>query len=92
MGSCRIDPIEPQRGEVMPGTCGTSGARMRDLEVINSELRLLVAIRRMVREVEGRTPNARRIDQLLDERAAAEHQGPVTTGGAYGDSRPLVMP
>jgi hypothetical protein len=29
----------------------------------------------MVREEEGRTPNARRIDQLLDERAASERQG-----------------
>jgi len=48
---------------------------MRDIDPIDSELRLLVVIRRMVREVEGRTPNARRIDQLLDERAAAERQG-----------------
>jgi hypothetical protein len=44
---------------------------MRDLDAIDSELRLLVAIRRMVREVEGHTPNARRIDQLLDERMAS---------------------
>jgi len=29
----------------------------------------------MNREEEGRTPNARHIDQLLDERAAAERQG-----------------
>ena len=49
--------------------------RMRDIATIDSELRLLVAIRRMVREAEGRTPNARRIDQLLDERAAAERKG-----------------
>jgi hypothetical protein len=41
---------------------------MRDLETVDSELRLLVAIRRMVREEEG-TPNGRRIDQLFDERA-----------------------
>jgi len=33
------------------------------------------AARAMNREEEGRTPNARRIDQLLDERAAAERQG-----------------
>jgi hypothetical protein len=48
---------------------------MRDIETIDSELRLLLAIRRLVRKEEGRTPNARRIDQLLDERAAAERQG-----------------
>ena len=44
---------------------------MRDLEVIDSELGLLLAIRRMVREAEGRTPNMARIDALLDERSAA---------------------
>jgi hypothetical protein len=48
---------------------------MHDIATIDSELRLLVAIRRMVREVEGRTPKRPRIDQLLDERAAAERQG-----------------
>jgi hypothetical protein len=42
---------------------------MRDLPTIDSELRLLVAIRHLVREEEGRTPNTRFIDQLLDERA-----------------------
>jgi hypothetical protein len=44
---------------------------MRDLEVIDSELRLLLAIRRMVREEEGRPPNTARIDALLDERASS---------------------
>jgi hypothetical protein len=38
--------------------------------VIDSELRLLLAIRRMVREEEGRTLSIARIDQLLDERSA----------------------
>jgi len=47
---------------------------MRDIETIDSGIRLLLAIRQMVREEEGRTPNARRIDRLLDERAAAERQ------------------
>ena len=41
---------------------------MRDIDTIDSELRLLVAIRHMVREAEGRPPNTARIDQLLDER------------------------
>jgi hypothetical protein len=44
---------------------------MRDIETIDSELRLLLAIRRMVREAGGGTPNTARIDALLDERAAA---------------------
>jgi hypothetical protein len=43
---------------------------MRDIETIDSELRLLVAIRRMVREAEGPTPNTARIDALLDKRSA----------------------
>ena len=52
---------------------------MRDIETIDSELGLVVAIRRMIRVEEVRTPNARRIDQLLDERAAAERQGSAGT-------------
>jgi hypothetical protein len=43
---------------------------MRDIETIDSELGLLLAIRRMAREAEGRTPNTARIDALLDERSA----------------------
>jgi hypothetical protein len=42
---------------------------MRDIETIDDELRLLLAIRRMVREAEGRPPSTTRIDELLDERA-----------------------
>jgi len=42
---------------------------MRDLEVIDSELRLLLAIRHMAREAEGRPPSTARIDALLDERS-----------------------
>ena len=34
---------------------------MRDIEVIDSELRLLLAIRNLVREVEGRPPSTARI-------------------------------
>jgi hypothetical protein len=44
---------------------------VRDNEVIESELRLLLAIRHMAREAEGRTPNTARMDALLDERSAA---------------------
>jgi hypothetical protein len=43
---------------------------MRDLEVIDSELRLLLAIRHMVREEEGRPPSTTHIDELLDECSA----------------------
>jgi hypothetical protein len=42
--------------------------RVRDVATIDSELRLLLAIRRLVRGEEGRTPGTRRIDQLPDER------------------------
>ncbi|WP_156767976.1 hypothetical protein [Mycobacterium sp. E1386] len=44
---------------------------MRDLETIDSELRLLVEIRRTVSEEEGRPPSTERIDKLLDERQGA---------------------
>jgi hypothetical protein len=44
---------------------------MRDIEVIDYELRLLRAFRRTVSEAEGRPPStAARIDELLDKRAA----------------------
>ena len=39
---------------------------MRDLEAIDGELRLLLAIRHTVREVEGRAPSIAYIDELLD--------------------------
>ena len=48
---------------------------MRDIETIESELRLLVAIHRLVREEEGRPPNARRIDELVEELAGARMPG-----------------
>ena len=56
---------------------------MRDIETIDGELRLLLAIRHMAREAEGRTPNTARIDELLDERAAA-------TGAIFGRSIALI--
>jgi len=43
----------------------------RDREIIDSELRLVVAIRHMVHEAEGRAPSSAHIDELLDERPAA---------------------
>jgi hypothetical protein len=38
--------------------------RMRDLEVIDSELRLLAAVRRSIRE-HGGEPSSRQVDELL---------------------------
>jgi hypothetical protein len=57
-------------GEVTPAAVRAYAPRMRDLDVIDAELRLLLAIRRMAREAEGRTQNTARIDALLDERSA----------------------
>jgi hypothetical protein len=48
---------------------------VRDIEEIDSELGLLLAIRNMAPEAEGRRPNASRIDALLDERSAATISG-----------------
>jgi hypothetical protein len=42
--------------------------RMRDLEVVDSELRLLAAVRRVCREQGGRVPAIGPVDELLDER------------------------
>ena len=41
---------------------------MRDLEVIDSELRLLAAVRRVCREQDGVLPSIGTVDELLDER------------------------
>jgi hypothetical protein len=46
-------------------------AAMRDLDAIDSELRLLVAVRRGCRELDGRVPSTGPVDALLDERSAA---------------------
>ena len=56
---------------------------MRDIEVIDSELGLLLAIRKMAREAEeGRSPNTARIDELSDERAAVFMAPSQATTGA----------
>jgi hypothetical protein len=41
---------------------------MRDLDTIDSELRLLAAVRWSIRE-HGGEPSSRQVDELLDERA-----------------------
>jgi hypothetical protein len=42
-------------------------AAMRDLDTIDSELRLLAAVRWSIREHGGK-PSSRQVDELLDER------------------------
>lgn len=59
---------------IKPGP-GPYASNVRDIEAIDSELGLLLAIRNMARQAEGRTPNASRIDALLDERSAATFSG-----------------
>jgi hypothetical protein len=44
-------------------------ATMRDLETIDSELRLLAAVRRVCRELGGTVPSVGSVDELLDERS-----------------------
>lgn len=40
---------------------------MRDLDTVDSELRLLAAVRRSIRE-HGGQPSSHHVDELLDER------------------------
>ena len=56
------------RGEVCCAPRAPNVTAMRDIDTIDSEHGLLVAICRLVREEEGRVPNTRYIDELLDER------------------------
>jgi hypothetical protein len=41
---------------------------MRELDAIESELRLLAAVRWSIREHSGAEPSSRQVDELLDER------------------------
>jgi hypothetical protein len=52
---------------------------MRDRETIDSELRLLAAVRWSIRE-HGGEPSSRQVDELLDERLA--HAAGPGDGGA----------
>jgi hypothetical protein len=58
---------------IMVTFCATDGpprfGRMRDLEVIDSKLRLLAAVRRVCREQDGILPSIGSVDELLDERS-----------------------
>ena len=48
---------------------------MRDREIIDSELRLLAAVRRAIHEQGGPQPSTEPIDQLLDERGYTHPAG-----------------
>jgi hypothetical protein len=63
---------------------------MRDLEVIDSELPLLLVIRHMVREEEGRPPSTARIDALLDERSATVLLKDGCSALTHGSELPTV--
>jgi hypothetical protein len=58
---------------------------IRDFDTIDSELRLLAAVRRSIRE-HGGEPSSRQVDERLDERLA--HRDPSDSG--RGDSCGLV--
>ena len=71
------EPVKAPRLNDRTGP-GPYASNVRDIEEIDSELGLLLAIRNMAREAEGGTPNASRIDALLDERSAATFSGAQT--------------
>ena len=47
---------------------------MRDLETIDAELRLVLRAWRVARVLNDKIPSTAHIEELLDERAAAERQ------------------
>jgi hypothetical protein len=59
---------------------------MRDLEVIDSELRLLAAVRRVRREQDGVLPSIGPVDELLDERRELTERA-TTRHGNFHNSR-----
>jgi hypothetical protein len=64
---------------------------VRDRETIDSELRLLAAIRRVCHEHGGMLPSVRPVDQLLDECSA--HRGrPARTWQSTRTAGPYATP
>ena len=53
---------------------------MRNVDTIDSELRLIVAVRRTVRRMGGPAPSSETVDRLLDERET------TTDSGRTGDT------
>jgi hypothetical protein len=60
---------------------------MRDREVIDSELRLLAAVRHSIRE-HGGEPSSRHVDELLDERLGDFSQFCAVNRNHTGQSPP----
>ena len=58
---------------------------MRDLETIDSELRLIAAVRRVCREYDGRVPSMTLVEELLDERKLPDHR-PASAAHPAGQS------
>ena len=63
---------------------------MRDLDTIDSELRLLAAVRRSIRE-HGREPSSRQVDELLDERLAYRGPGPTSMPRSARSGAPSLV-
>jgi len=73
-------------GGDLPMPCGSASiAIVRDLDTIDSELRLLAAVRRFVRDEYGVRASARLEDDLLDERGALTAIPLATLGYCSGD-------
>ena len=62
---------------------------MRDRHTIDSELRLLAATRRSIRE-QGRQPSSREADELLDELLAHSAGAPLPTAVKAGETEVVV--
>jgi hypothetical protein len=54
--------------DLHPPAWALRSASMRDLDIIDSELRLLAAVRWACQEVDGRVPSMTLVDALPDER------------------------
>jgi hypothetical protein len=52
-------------------------ARMRDLDIIESELRLIAAVRRTAVQVGAPAPRIDLVDELLDERIGTVNDHPI---------------
>jgi hypothetical protein len=50
---------------------------VRDLQIIDSELRLLAAVRRVCREFDGSVPIIGPVEELLEERYRAVSDAPT---------------
>jgi hypothetical protein len=62
----------------------------RDREIIDSELRLLAAVRRSIRE-HGGEPSSRQVDELLDERLAHRGPGPASMPQSARSGAPSLV-